>query len=238
MEIIDKLKYKAGKYRLHGYKRSLITSEPHTIQLFGSATGGYGSYALDVADLSEKSTVFSFGVGEDLSFESALLTAYPGITVFSFDPTPKSIRYVESHPLKGLEFMPIGISDRDEEETFYLPVNQAYVSGSAEHFQKKNGVIQNQPIQVPMLSLDSIMKQTQVSIIDVLKMDVEGSEFKVLEDIFRKGKYPKQICVEFHERYFDKPKEKMKSAVDLLTQNHYSCIYVSPSDEEFTFFRN
>ena len=53
---------------------------------------GEGDCAWDVLpdELGSDSIVYSFGVGEDVTFDLALIDRY-GMTVHAFDPTPKSI---------------------------------------------------------------------------------------------------------------------------------------------------
>lgn len=56
-------------------------------------------------------------------------------------------------------------------------------------------------IQVPVRSFTSIVKELRHDLIDVLKMDIEGSEHVVLDDILGSGVKIKQILIEFHHRF-------------------------------------
>ena len=58
---------------------------------FGS---GYGGWDVIIDSLSQNSVVYSFGVGEDASFDIDLIKEF-GLKVFAFDPTPKSIKWVK-----------------------------------------------------------------------------------------------------------------------------------------------
>lgn len=53
--------------------------------------------------LQHKPLVYSGGVGEDISFDLAIMHDYSA-TVFAFDPTPKAIRYLNS-----IELLPLFI---------------------------------------------------------------------------------------------------------------------------------
>lgn len=46
------------------------------------------------------------------------------------------------------------------------------------------------------------MAELNVEAIDVLKMDVEVSEYGVLKNIMHERILPMQICVEFHNSFF------------------------------------
>jgi hypothetical protein len=53
----------------------------------------YGGWTICLDGISESSIVYSFGVGEDASFDLAVIERY-GAEVHAFDPTPSSIDWV------------------------------------------------------------------------------------------------------------------------------------------------
>ena len=53
----------------------------------------YGGWDVNTETIDKHSTVYSFGVGEDASFDIALIEKF-GLTVHAFDPTPRSIEWV------------------------------------------------------------------------------------------------------------------------------------------------
>src|SRR5271169_4663358 len=60
------------------------------LEFLGTA---YGGYMLPRREIREGLTCYSFGAGEDISFESELAAAFP-VEVHIFDPTPRAITYV------------------------------------------------------------------------------------------------------------------------------------------------
>jgi hypothetical protein len=50
----------------------------------------YGGFYVHPDALSKNSIVYSFGIGEDISFDKAIIENHK-CHVFAFDPTPKSI---------------------------------------------------------------------------------------------------------------------------------------------------
>src|SRR4051812_12891890 len=52
----------------------------------------YGGWTLFPA-LSADSIIYSFGIGEDASFDRAVMKRYKS-SLFAFDPTPRSIKWV------------------------------------------------------------------------------------------------------------------------------------------------
>ena len=73
--------------------------------------------------------------------------------------------------------------------------------------------------------------------IDVLKMDIEGSEYEALEEILKSQVTIDQIVVEFHERFFEYGKEKTIKAINSLNENGYEIFAISDSYEEISFIR-
>ena len=55
----------------------------------------YGGWSVATTGLGPESVVYSFGVGEDISFDIALIKAF-GMRVNAFDPTPRSAIYLAS----------------------------------------------------------------------------------------------------------------------------------------------
>ncbi|HMJ89636.1 MAG TPA: FkbM family methyltransferase, partial [Candidatus Acidoferrum sp.] len=53
-------------------------------------------------------------------------------------------------------------------------------------------------IRVPCCDLSTLLKKHGHSRVDLLKIDIEGSEFSVLDDILARRIPVRQICVEYH----------------------------------------
>src|SRR5262245_49383259 len=73
-------------------KELLVTPDIScTKERFGSDYGGWDVVATNIC---ADSIVYSFGVGEDASFDMALIERF-GLTIHAFDPTPKSIEWAK-----------------------------------------------------------------------------------------------------------------------------------------------
>lgn len=70
----------------------------------------------------------------------------------------------------------------------------------------------------------------------MLKMDIEGSEFEVIEDLIGKKIPVKYICLEYH-RLGGKPIEKIQASINLLVSNDYICIAANKRTLVFAFLR-
>lgn len=209
------------------------------IERLGNEYGGFGVACdfLDQTKEQDELIVFSFGIGEDLSFDEEVIRKWQA-KVYAYDPTPKAIEYVKNHPLSKNElfsFDGCGVSAKDkDEEIFYLPRNPENVSGSLVIHDE---VDKCSAIKVKMRTIDTLMEHKGLDRIDILKMDIEGSEFEVLEG-FKNIKKCGQICFETHDRFYADGMEKLKKLVDHLTSNGFSLVYVDGKYLDLTFINS
>ncbi len=191
---------------------------------------GYGGWEIAVDSLSKAAVVYSFGVGEDASFDIALIDRY-GLTVHAFDPTPKSIQWVHRQNFPpNFVLHEYGLADFDGEVTFNSPKNQDHVSHTM--LDRPSG---NATIQVPVKTLTTIMQELDHDHIDLLKMDIEGAEYQVIEDLVKSTIRPAQLLIEFHHRFPEVGIKKTQDSLALLRGIGYRLFAVSDIGEEFSF---
>ena len=80
--------------------------------------------------LTPQSIVYSFGVGEEISFDLEVICQF-GVCVHAFDPTPRSIQWVRTQAVPAeFVFHEYGVADFDGICQFTPPENPGYVSHS------------------------------------------------------------------------------------------------------------
>jgi len=193
----------------------------------------YGGWTMCPAVLTENSVVYSFGVGEDISFDLSLIEHY-GLSVHAFDPTPKVVTWVRSQRLPDrFHLHDYGVADYDGTATFYPPENPAHVSHTMLAPARSTG----QPITVPVRRLGSIMRELGHHRVDVLKLDVEGAEYAVIADILRSEVEVGQWLVEFHHRFPGVGWKRTEEAIRLLRSHSFGVFAVSKRGNEYSFLR-
>lgn len=193
----------------------------------------YGGWVFSPRGLNEKSVVYSFGIGEDLSFDLALIEKYK-VRVHAFDPTPRSLNWIRSQNLpKHLEVHEYGLAAKDGSLNLFAPADPAHVSYSV----SRHAAQQTEIFSVPVKKLETILHSLGHREIDLLKMDIEGSEYEVIDDILKSGISVKQILVEFHHRFEGVGMGATEKAVRALNRAGYRIFSISPSGEEVSFLR-
>ncbi|KAI0032697.1 methyltransferase domain-containing protein [Vararia minispora EC-137] len=133
---------------------------PHSTQRIGSlGDGGKWVCGIEVLAKQPKCVVYSFGISTDSSFEADVLLRAPGCEVWGYDYS------VSGPPQFGPEIS----------EDSHFP--------SRAHFHKwgLSGEDKHGPSdKPPMYTLRTLMELNGHDFVDILKIDVEGSEFDAL----------------------------------------------------------
>ncbi len=184
----------------------------------------FHGYYLPDNFLSPSSVCYCIGAGEDISFDTELVVRYNS-NVYIFDPMPEGLNHynkvvsltqknqkvltnddesgfeyrINTEQLRKTTFVNIGVWDKKEVLKFYKPAKENYASHSVVNLQKTNDYL-----EAPVDRLSNIMKSLGHKEIDMLKMEIEGAEYKVIDTIVEDKLNIKIICVEFDEVHFSK----------------------------------
>lgn len=196
----------------------------------------YGGWPLVDGLVGPTSVVYSVGVGEDISFDLAIIEAFKCM-VWAFDPTPKAVQWIGRQQLpQNFHFLPIGLAAIDGKAKFFAPANSDFVSFSSAPPSRTGQIAV--PILGEVRRLSSIMQELGHSKINVLKMDIEGFEYDVIDDILSGSARPEHLLVEFHHGLYGIAPRRTRHAVAKLRLAGYSLFYVSPSGHEYGFVRD
>ncbi len=192
----------------------------------------YGGWPLVKELTHQTSLIYSFGVGEDISFDLGAIDLY-GMTVHAFDPTPRCLNWIEKQSLPAqFHFHPVGISDVDGVVEFFAPAVEGYVSFSATPAKKSDPSL---AVRAPVRRLETLIGELGTCAPDIVKFDIEGFEYGVLTDILAGPLRPAQLLIEFHHYMYGIPADRTRQAVVELQAAGYAIFYVSEIGHEYGF---
>ena len=231
---------------------------------FGTAYGGF-HYPRNLDLLNEESVIYCVGAGEDISHDIEVAFALNS-SVYIFDPTPRAIEHVqyikdiltgrqkpEHNPRFGgndrkylkliieskidvdkIKFYDFGLYTEDCIIKFYSPSNKEHVSHSVVKGMKSDSYI-----EAEMKSLKTIMKELDHEKIDLLKIDIEGCECDVIEQMIDDNILPIYLSVDFDlgwtgERIRDRA--RCIRTINLLKKNGYKQLHTNKG-ADYSFMR-
>lgn len=232
---------------------SLLT--PSALIRMGTEYGGW-NLPLDHG-LGPDSVCYLAGAGEDISFDCEIARNF-GSRVTILDPTPRAIAHFEQlgkavaagqpFPINGsdtafysldpddfarMRFVPFGLADGNKELKFYLPRNPAHVSCSTANLQGTEEYFVAQ-----CYTLRAVMQKQGDTRIDLLKMDIEGSEYAVIRNLVSSGPIPRLLLIEFDEIHSPQDADaptRIQHHIDMLIAAGMRCFSIDGCN--FSFIR-
>lgn len=196
----------------------------------------YAEWTFCPDPLHEQSVIYSFGVGEDISFDLELMEHFR-LEVHAFDPSPRSIDWVRQQELKkGFHFYPFGLAGSDGKLSFSEPGEPGIQSLKLSR-SLRDPEAGRSTMELPVHRLSSIMKKLKHEQIDMLKMDIEGAEYEVIEDIISSAVPITQLLIEFHHRFEHIGVGRTRTAISRLNEAGFRIFHVSASGEEMSFIK-
>ena len=197
----------------------------HTLDLsnkkwFGTDYGGWFVYLYNDLQGKQPINIISAGVGEDISFDVEMSLNFNS-NIILVDPTPRAILHFNNFikiykSLKENSFneydylgeinlnkfssenfvlSPLALEKEDNKEVkFFEPEDESHVSHSVVNWQKTD---RERFIKVKTVTVKRLMEDYDLHNIDILKLDIEGSEVNVLNSMFDDNIYPNQLLIEF-----------------------------------------
>jgi FkbM family methyltransferase len=217
MRIVSRLLPQKFRHRLrHSYDSLYSKSLPDKITI-----GVLSQWTIVTGGLHPDSVIYSGGVGEDITFEQELIRRF-GVKIHIFDPSPVAARTIALANSGGLLFRPVGLA-----------------ASSAAKFSIGGGTASSTWLKagggttLPCTSLRREMEMNGHDSIDLLKIDIEGFEYEVLESCLAEHLRIKQICVEFHDFFPEIPKAKTTLMIRSLQSHGFELIHRHRHDHTF-----
>ena len=205
-----------ARFFLNTYSNSSILQADDVINI-GSCYGGWTlpkDFWIDRDD-----NILCAGAGEDISFDCGIAKKYK-CNVITIDPTPRAIIHytelknavydnrdyftnvsdekykydINKEDFEKIKYFPYGIADVAGIFKFYFPEKEEHVSCSIVNLQNTEKYFEAECLTYLML-LDKL----NISEFKMIKLDIEGAEYKVIKSICKSKRLPKILCVDFDE---------------------------------------
>lgn len=213
--------------------------------------GDQNPYWIPVNSINNGDIVYSFGAEEEITFEVQLAKQFKA-NVFVFDPTPNSKKHfdlimcnskqgkktfyfpkrftdrfydISKNDLDLITFNGVGISKNDTESKVYFTKDKKMFSLQQDHLFSELSVE-----KIPFKRLTTIMKEKGHKEIQLIKLDIEGEEYGVIDDMIRQNIRPKILLLEFH---IPKLNRQFRKSVKQLVKYGYLLTFRRKSDFSF-----
>ena len=235
------LRSRLGRYQM----RSCLDKCGLTHEKLGTL---YGGWYVPVSLLDSNSTCYCVGAGEDISFDIELINRFK-CNVYIFDPTPRAKEHVDTlqqntkrgaktfihndrhmayectlSTLQQLHFYAFGLWSENTRMRFYIPQNSAHVSHSIVNLQKTQSYF-----EAECRTVRKLMHEFNHEMITLLKLDIEGAEYHVIDSLLTDAIYPTVLCVEFDEGHSPQDGDylqRIRKNISKLKQAGYLVTYV------------
>ena len=200
--------------------------------------------------LNSNSVCYCVGAGEDISFDVELVRLF-GSKVFIIDPMPYAREHYQKlmdltnkgedftidkgkfeytyktrkEDFNKLTYLELGIWNEKKIVKFYDPAKENYAGHSIINLQATETYI-----EASVDRLVNIMKEYKHKSIDLLKLEIEGSEYTVIDTIAEDKPDIKIICVEFDEFFHAKDSKylwNIKRSADQLLKIGYKIAHTT-----------
>ena len=207
-----------------GLPRLLRPRPPAPLVRLGSAYGGWWV----PGDLLRPGTVaYCAGAGDDITFDQALLEH--GCEVVTFDPTPFAIEAVRNANItdERFTFVEVGWWSETTRLKFYGLAEPGRHGSHSAVIARGSGYFEAdvKPVHV-------LQRELGHDRIDIIKMDIEGAEYEVIDSLLRHGPLPQVLCMEFDQ---PQPVRKMLATTRDLKRAGYTLANVEFLN--YTFIR-
>jgi len=187
--------------------------------------------------LDSDSVVYSLGVGDDIDFDLAIIRRH-GVEVHAFDPTPSSVDMLSHRDLpERFHFHPWAVTASDGRLKFYPRLKKDGSKSDVMYTMIAEETTRDDVIEVPAYSLSTIVDKLGHERVDLMKMDIEGAEYEVLDGLLASPVRPAQLLVEFHHRFPGIGLDKTADIIRRLRADGYRIFAISEIGREVSFLR-
>lgn len=193
----------------------------------------YGGWWVDTTRIHQPALLIDCGLGEDISFPITFLKQFRG-QVLGVEPNPRSLEYCKHHVPTGMRILPMAFwKEAGQDIVFHLPRQQDQlpkgadgVSGSL--VSTHEYVVGGEQLHIRTTNLTALLAEAGATRCDVLKIDIEGAEYEILDDLAATGQLTlvDQLLVEFHHDVTHHTQAETDATAAKILACGYELIYI------------
>lgn len=194
------------------------------------------AYAEEVLTLPQNSVVVD--VGAHIGVYSLIVKSRrPDLRVYAVEPLPENVELLRRNIAENgmdIKVFPVAISDVDGEKTMWVHDFNQGANTLSEEAMKYQAIEFHTEIKVPCITLASLLERINEDRIDLLKLDVQGEEYPLIDYLCSHPEVReriKSIDVEFHTLG-----DKYATAVSKATKLQVECNYLMTQQGKDTAF--
>ena len=211
---------------------------PRGFERLGTRYGGWWLYA---PAIGAEPLLVDCGLGKDISFPVAFLERFGG-RVIGIDPNPAALDYCRLHAPAQMEVRGEAFwSKPGEQLSFHLPRSADRLPKGADGVSgsllASHGYAGDAKLTVNTTSLAQVLASAGRTECDMLKLDIEGAEYEVLEALCASGEIRRvrQLAVEFHHGWTERTLQDTHSRVAQLESRGFELCHTE--NRNYLFLR-
>lgn len=155
-----------------------------------------GGYVVPTSSIKAADFLISLGVSDDWSFEENFKRLNPGVQIHAYDHTI-SKELFRASVIRGFMKMLLGKTSLDDVSRRYslLASYKSFFAGPVKHFKMR---VKN---ELSLRNDVTLEKAFQLAMSDkvFLKIDIEGAEYKIIDDLAKHADKVVGMAIEFHD---------------------------------------
>ena len=164
-----------------------------------------------------------FDCGANIGFATIFFKwLYPESEVYAFEPDKKTFevlkKNISQNSLKNVHLFNSAVTDKNGKIDFFIDSKSP---GSLVMSTKQERMPKDK-VTVDCLALSSLIKNKSISKIDYIKMDIEGSEWEVIQDLNKNNqlKNVAKFSIEYHHKITGQ-KSKLSEFLQVFENNGF-----------------
>ena len=180
-------------------KKFLLPKYKTELERVGGANDG--GYPMSIKILKKTNYLFSIGLGDDWTFEQNASRINNNLKIFMFDAQVNLKNWIKKLIKELFYFFSLKLSIKKVISTILLYLKYIFFFDNKKNYHIKKNIVNSQEIIINEeyeKKFEDILKLRNKKNI-VLKIDIEGNEYRILDEIIKNQKIIEFLIIEFHE---------------------------------------